>query len=126
VPGRTTAELVAELQAAIGDAIEVRVLGERRAVESPPHTPMFGIIKEVVEQRDNTCRVVPTMVAGSCDALAWRQVAVPAFGFVPVQSDEQVDFGKSWQRGTVVLSQVVARRAMETFAEVVVRFLVEG
>ena len=126
VPGRTTTELVAELRAVIGDAIEVEVLGERRGVQSPCHAPMFGIIKEIVEQRESHRRVVPTMVAGSCDALAWRQVAVPAFGFVPVQGDEQVDFGGLWQRGAVPFQQAAVQRGLETFAEVVVRFLVEG
>lgn len=126
VPGRSTADMVAELRALVGDDMELTVLAERPAVAAPLHAPVLRMLCDGLERADPTARALPSLQLGSSDAIGWRQTAIPCYGFTPLQLPQGIDFGASWQHHGVDLPPGAWSWGVEVFVHTVARILVEG
>ena len=126
VPGRTTAQVLAELQLIVGERVVIDVLAERPGKESDLHAQVLRVLRQTLEARLPGARVVPRLQLAGCDAWGWRQSAVPCFGFSPVQLPGSIDLEPLWQRGAV--PTIAAERAWgrSVFIEAVARRLVEA
>ena len=126
VPGRGTAELIAELSDVVGSGFEISVLAERPAVEASLHAPLLRMLCDRLEAADPTARALPSLQLGSSDAVAWRQGVIPCYGFTPLQLPSGVDFGAAWQHRGTHLPAAAWSWGVEVFIGTVARILVEG
>jgi len=88
LPGQTREEFLREIQAVVGQDIELDVFQEQPAVEMPADTPLFTAIAETIGQIDPDARVVPYMITGFTDAYAFQQLGCTFYGFVPLRLPE--------------------------------------
>lgn len=55
--------------------------------ESPVDTPLFGVIKNVLNKFEPGCGVVPTLMTGGTDSRFFRRMGSVAYGFHPLCSE---------------------------------------
>ena len=79
-----------------------------------------------LEAADPTARALPSLQLGSSDAIAWRQSAVPCYGFMPLDVPPGLDFGALWQHRGADLSAAAWSWGVGVFVDTVARILVEG
>jgi len=86
VPGQSTASVVAEIQAVVGDDILLEVFRELPAAETDPiDSPLLDAITHVVEARSPGSRVIPYLCPGFTDAAYFGRLGARAYGFTPVR-----------------------------------------
>jgi acetylornithine deacetylase/succinyl-diaminopimelate desuccinylase-like protein len=107
IPGSATAELDcrylpgrwdefrAELDAALGDGVEVRELA-RTAGLAPtadgPDPALFSAASQALQSEDATARVSSFMLSGGTDATHLQRLGIECFGFNPLLLPEDLDF----------------------------------
>lgn len=126
IPGRSTADLIAELSAVVGNGLELTVLAERPGAEAPLHAPLLGMLCERLHAADPDARALPALQLGSCDAIAWRQGDIPCYGFTPLQLPPGIDFDAHWQHSGAALPAAAWSWGVEVFVHAVAQILVEG
>jgi len=85
LPGTTLESLEQELRAVIGDQVEIEFAPMSPALESDPDSPLFETIRQVVEEREKSARLVPGLITGGTDAKSVTQLGVKVLGFVPMR-----------------------------------------
>jgi len=88
LPGQSTADLVAEVQAVVGREIEVLVARELPPVETPAPSPLWDAIVQTLGEHHPGALVVPTLVPGFTDAKHWSRLGARCYGFFPVRFPE--------------------------------------
>lgn len=93
LPGVTPDDMLAELQALVGEQPYYRweVLGGGQAVESPTDDSLFRAITSNVQRAFPEAAVGPFIMMGSTDSTLLRPLGVHAYGIVPfVLSEEEL------------------------------------
>jgi acetylornithine deacetylase/succinyl-diaminopimelate desuccinylase-like protein len=88
LPGQSTADLVAEVQAVVGHDIEVLVMREAPPIETPAPSPLFDAIVATIAEHHPGAIVVPTLVPGFTDAKNWSRLGARCYGFFPIRFPE--------------------------------------
>jgi acetylornithine deacetylase/succinyl-diaminopimelate desuccinylase-like protein len=123
LPGWTPATYLEELRAILGKDIDLSFIDPSIPLEADPASPLFEVIKAVVEEHDPGATVVPTLLTGGTDAKHVALLGTKVYGFAPQLyipgardwsgvhgHDERVHI-KAIQWGTRVLYDIVARFA---------------
>lgn len=126
VPGRSTADLIADLRRLLGEHMELEILQEAPGVQADLHTPLLRTLCEVLETHWPGARAAPSLETSDAPGLAWRQTQIPCYGFAPVALPEDVDFGARWRGPGVAVQPSGLAWGLRAFSEAIVRFLVEG
>ncbi len=119
-------QFLTTLRRSVGDKVEVTVLRNRPAVAANVHTPLFRSLCEVAKMAAPDSKPVPILMVGSCDALGWRQSAVPCYGFAPLRLPAQQDALQLWETGKLSPSQEQVAWGIETMMAFGVSFCVSG
>ena len=86
LPGTDPGEFLAKIEELAGEGVEVETLYLSRAAPATPvHTPLFQVIKRVVEAEVEGSRVAPIMIPYGTDSNTLRAKGVKAYGFLPVE-----------------------------------------
>lgn len=88
LPGQTSEDLVAEVQAVIGKHIEVLVTRSLPPVETAAPSPLFDVITAAVDAHHPGATIVPTLISGFTDAKHWSRLGARCYGFCPVRFPE--------------------------------------
>ncbi len=123
LPGWTPETYLEELKSIFGEAIDVSFIDPSIPLEADPASPLFEVIKAVVEEHDAGATVVPTLLTGGTDAKHVALLGTKVYGFAPQLyipgardwsgvhgHDERIHI-HAMQWGTRVLYDVVAQFA---------------
>ncbi len=89
LPGQTPEDLRRTITEALGGSNEV-IIEPIQADEgsvSPQDTGLYQAITETMSELDPGCGFVPYMVSGGTDSRFFRQMGIPAYGFMPLKPD---------------------------------------
>ncbi|HMA34174.1 MAG TPA: M20/M25/M40 family metallo-hydrolase [Chloroflexia bacterium] len=85
LPGVAEAEMLAEVQAAIGHEVAIEEIRYKPGLESDINTPMFRMIEDVMAAAAPGSRVVPILSSGGTDARSLVPRGVKVYGFSPAR-----------------------------------------
>jgi acetylornithine deacetylase/succinyl-diaminopimelate desuccinylase-like protein len=85
LPGMTSADLIQEMRALIGDDIEIRIDRDMPPVETSAVSPLYDAIVETVRKHHPGAVCVPTLMPGFTDAKQWSRLGARCYGFCPVR-----------------------------------------
>jgi acetylornithine deacetylase/succinyl-diaminopimelate desuccinylase-like protein len=85
LPGQSTEDLVREVQAIVGNDIEVMVTRALPPVETPAPSPLFDAIVATIGEQHPGALVVPWLAPGFTDAKNWSRLGARCYGFFPFQ-----------------------------------------
>jgi acetylornithine deacetylase/succinyl-diaminopimelate desuccinylase-like protein len=91
LPGFGPDDLLRELQALIGDDIELRVL-RYDATPADPDLGMFGMLAEILEEADPGSAAIPLLMPGVTDGRFFAQLGIQSYGFTPLKLPAGFDF----------------------------------
>ncbi|MDP8257559.1 MAG: M20/M25/M40 family metallo-hydrolase [Candidatus Alcyoniella australis] len=94
LPGQLPADLVREVQQLIGPEIEIEVIREVPAYETPHDDPVFHKISEVNRRHDPEGHVVPFLVSGFTDSNWFSTLGARCFGYGPIRLPADEKFTK--------------------------------
>jgi acetylornithine deacetylase/succinyl-diaminopimelate desuccinylase-like protein len=91
LPGQTTAQA----QAQIRELLKGEDLGKlafeniqvQEPTESPVETPLYNVIKDVLQYFEPNCGVAPILMAGGTDSRFFRRLGSVCYGFHPMRSE---------------------------------------
>src|SRR5262249_49606582 len=122
LPGQTTADLIAELRAVLGDDVEIEILREAAPlVTEPMRSPLYELIGEVVAARDPGARVVPYLTPGFTDGKCFARLGTKWLGFAPVKLPRGLRFADLYHGNDERIPVEGLRWGAATLAEVVTR-----
>jgi acetylornithine deacetylase/succinyl-diaminopimelate desuccinylase-like protein len=122
LPGQTEADFLRELQAVLGDDIQLEVMWSLPPVVTEPReSPLLDTILGVMADTEPASPVVPYLLPGFTDAKAFSRLGTRWYGFSPVKMPKDIRFadlfhghderipvdGLRW--GTHVLADIVTR-----------------
>ncbi len=122
LPGQTQASFLAELQAVLGDEVELEVMHALPpVVTEPKESALYDTIVSVMGERAPDSPLVPYLLPGFTDAKAFTSIGAKWYGFSPVRMPPGVRFADLFHGhneripvdglafGTEVLADVVTR-----------------
>lgn len=86
--GEDPADWVRQVQAAVGDEVEVALLQGAPGVAADPDSPFFDAIAATMDAQDPGSGLLPYIVAGGTDARMLPEMKV--YGFMPARSGEDI------------------------------------
>lgn len=92
LPGFSGADLVRELRAVTGDAVEFIIDEEAPAVVNPYHTDLYRLIERKIRQHDGAGIPIPYMIPGFTDACQFSRLGTVCYGFSPLQLPKDADY----------------------------------
>jgi acetylornithine deacetylase/succinyl-diaminopimelate desuccinylase-like protein len=120
LPGQTTADLLRELGAILGDEVELEVLREAPPVVTDPvPSPAWDAIVEVMGRREPGAIVAPYLIPGFTDAKAFSRLGTRWYGFTPVKLPRGLRFAELYHGHDERIPVDGLRWGAETLAEVV-------
>jgi acetylornithine deacetylase/succinyl-diaminopimelate desuccinylase-like protein len=84
LPGQTSNDLLRELRAVVGNAVEIEFLDDTPALEVNYKTPLFDTIMRVMARHEPSASVLPYLVVGATDARHVRKLGTKIYGFSPM------------------------------------------
>jgi acetylornithine deacetylase/succinyl-diaminopimelate desuccinylase-like protein len=94
VPGQSAA-LHAELEALVGDDVEIVWGRENPAIEAPADAPIVRVLQDAIDAEDPGAVVVPYLLPASTDNKHLALLSIRGYGFVPLRVASDVDvFGQ--------------------------------
>jgi acetylornithine deacetylase/succinyl-diaminopimelate desuccinylase-like protein len=137
LPGQTWENFKEELQNALGSEAEIELVQWMDPLVYPFDTPLFDIIRRVLNDREPQVEVVPYLLTAYTDAKHLHKLGTITYGFSPMNNAETENFSKlahghnerigvdafSW--GVDVLCEVVERFCATPSANKVVDTLME-
>ncbi|HKH08477.1 MAG TPA: peptidase dimerization domain-containing protein, partial [Agromyces sp.] len=91
LPGEEDAVL-AEVQALIGDDIEIEVVHRDVGLESPTSGTLVDAVKRSLGTHDPGVPVFPYLLSGGTDNKALSRLGIAGYGFAPLRLPEGLDF----------------------------------
>lgn len=122
LPGFTTAQLMEELRAVVGDEVELEVMREGPPSETDGDTEMYRLLETVLKEQDPGCRVAPYLVVGFTDAIAYQDLGIQTYGFTPIRLPPDLAFASLYHGHDERIPVEGFRWGLETFWEVVRRY----
>lgn len=86
LPGQDAADWARQVQAAVGDEVEVTLFQSGVGVAADPASPFYDAIAATMDEVDPGAGLLPFLVSGGTDARAMPGVKV--YGFMPAKSGE--------------------------------------
>ena len=83
LPGQSTADILRELRAVVGDEVELEVLREMDGLDMPSESPAIDAIRKAVAAVDPEGRVIPYVTPGYTDGGAFARLGIQFYGFAP-------------------------------------------
>ncbi|HUS13419.1 MAG TPA: peptidase dimerization domain-containing protein, partial [Chloroflexia bacterium] len=90
VPGVTEAEMMAEVQAAVGRDVTIELVVYKPGQESDFQTPLFSAIQDTMASLAPGSTMVPILSSGGTDARSLVPRGVKVYGFNPLRAEEGV------------------------------------
>jgi len=121
LPGQTRESFRAELDAVLGDEVEIEFLDFAAPLESELDSTLFDTIRQVMAEQLPTAVLMPYMLTGATDAKHVTRLGTRVYGFSPVRYNPNVEhFGlahshderiavESMGFGTQILFEVTLR-----------------
>ena len=91
MPGQEQAVL-AEVQALIGDDVEIETMHTDIGLETPFSGPLVDAITATLDRHDPGAPVLPYLLSGGTDNKALSLLGIAGYGFAPLRLDEGMDF----------------------------------
>jgi acetylornithine deacetylase/succinyl-diaminopimelate desuccinylase-like protein len=91
LPGFTPDDLRAELRAVVDTGVELQVLRHEPA-PGQPDLALFGLLADVLAERDPTATAVPMLLPGITDARIFAKLGIQTYGFLPMQLPPELRF----------------------------------
>jgi acetylornithine deacetylase/succinyl-diaminopimelate desuccinylase-like protein len=137
LPGQTWEDFKKELENVLGKEAEIELVQWMDPLVYPFDTPLFDIIRRVLNDREPEVEVVPYLLTAYTDAKHLDKLGTITYGFSPMNNPETENFSKlahghnerigleafSW--GVDVLCEVVERFCATPSAQKVVDTLME-
>lgn len=92
LPGQTSEQFLAELNAVIGDDAEIVETRHRPSHTEAPVDAFFDELAAVIEELEPGARPVPYLVSGITDARHFARLGTPGYGFAPVKLRRDMPF----------------------------------
>src|SRR5690606_19986422 len=93
LPGTTTVEFLAELQAVLGPEFELEVTNAwDPMVTSPRESSFLDCIHALMAEREPDAPLVPYLMPGFTDATAFTRMGARWYGFAPVKLPKGMKF----------------------------------
>ena len=94
LPGGTKEQFVAQVQALVGQDIEVDVFDSAPPLEIDHRGPLWDSIVKVMTRELPGCTVAANMITGMTDAKDFDRLGIKTYGFSPVLLKEGEDFAE--------------------------------
>ena len=94
LPGQDRESFLAEIQALVGDGLEIEIERHLPATETVLPSPIFDALADAVRAIDPGGLPIPYVVPGFTDAASWSRLGIPCFGFAPVVLPKGLDFAR--------------------------------
>ena len=120
--GSTLEGFLAEVRRQVGDDLAIEVIRHLPPSENDPDTPLFDLIREVLERADPGAKVVPSVITGFSDAAHLARLGVKTYGYAPMKLPRDLDFAALFHGHDERLPVDGFRFGLEAFVEVVRRF----
>jgi len=91
LPGRED-EVLAEVQALVGDDVEIVTEHRDVGLETPFAGPLVEAVKVTLERHDPGAPVLPYLLSGGTDNKALSLLGIAGYGFAPLRLPEDMDF----------------------------------
>ena len=88
LPGQDPEDWRRQVQAVVGDRVDVKLLSRESGIEADPASPLFDAIAATAAELDPDAAVVPYLVTGGTDASSLPGIKV--YGFFPFLPTERV------------------------------------
>jgi acetylornithine deacetylase/succinyl-diaminopimelate desuccinylase-like protein len=127
LPGFTTADVIAEIKAALGrdgDGIRFEVIREAPPHVVPSETPLFDLMAKVVPEHDPGASAVPYMISGFTDGGPLATLGIKTYGFTPVRLPESLNFAALFHGNDERIPVDGFRWGVQVLCDVVERFCV--
>lgn len=92
LPGKAGEKAMQQIRDRVGPEVEFEVLQQAPAVEFTSKTPLFESLAAAIRRADPEAVVIPYMIPGFTDALAFAHNGTTCYGFTPVYLPEGVVF----------------------------------
>jgi acetylornithine deacetylase/succinyl-diaminopimelate desuccinylase-like protein len=83
LPGWTPEMFLEELRALFGEDIEVDFIEPSTPLEADPASPLFEVIKSVLQRHEPEATPIPTLLTGATDAKHVARLGTKVYGFSP-------------------------------------------
>ncbi len=124
LPGSSPETLLSEIKKLIGPGYTFEVLKQSLPVETTANTPLYYLLKEVLEERDPGSEAIPYLVAGFTDATCYQKLGIKTYGFSPIKLPPDLIFSKLYHNHNERIPVEGFQWGLETFFEAVRRFCV--
>ena len=84
LPGRSAQDVINQVSSMLGKDVDVEVLHAAEPYEAPMESALTSAITKAVERMDPTARVVPYLLSGYTDAIAFQKLGIKTYGFGPL------------------------------------------
>ncbi|HTY74769.1 MAG TPA: M20/M25/M40 family metallo-hydrolase [Candidatus Nanoarchaeia archaeon] len=95
LPGQTTTQAMEKVKELLIDVdlekLSFETIQVQEPTESPVRTPLFEVMKEVLNDADPGCAVVPFLMAGGTDSRFFRRMGSTSYGFQPIRKENKID-----------------------------------
>jgi acetylornithine deacetylase/succinyl-diaminopimelate desuccinylase-like protein len=122
IPGQTAEDVIREIEAVVGDEVELEVVLSSPATESRFDTPLFEAMVRHLKAYDPEAEVVPLLLFGGTDGrfLGWRGVTY--YGYSPIRLPADLKFMQTIHGHDERIPVDAFREGVRVFAETVLDF----
>lgn len=92
LPGQTTADLIAELEAVAGAEVRFEVIQEAPPTVTTADTAMFRHLCATLRKHDPEGIPIPALVPGFTDAKHFSRLGAQCYGFLPLQLPPEIHY----------------------------------
>jgi acetylornithine deacetylase/succinyl-diaminopimelate desuccinylase-like protein len=92
LPGTDQAELLAQLQALVGDDAAVESVMSLPSIEWPADAEIVRLMESALTHADPEGTPVPMMITLGTDAKALAELGIPCYGFAPLRLEAEMPF----------------------------------
>jgi acetylornithine deacetylase/succinyl-diaminopimelate desuccinylase-like protein len=122
LPGQTWEDFEKELQNALGKEAEIELIQWMDPLVYPADTPLFDIIRRVLNDREPEVEVVPYLLTAYTDAKHLDKLGIVTYGFSPMNNAETENFSKLAHGHNERIGMDAFSWGVEVLCEVVERF----
>ncbi len=122
LPGRTTRDVIAEVQDVIGAGFDIEVVLDSAATKSPLDTPLYRSMVEHLAWYDPDGVVVPMLLVGGTDGRHLAPLGLTYYGYSPVRLPVEMKFMQLVHGHDERIPLHAYREGVEVFARTVIDF----
>ncbi len=96
LPGFSANDFLKEVQAVVGDDLEIELLNQHDGTHFESDTPLYDAICQTLERHDAGGVPVPYMIPGFTDSFAYAKLGATCYGFSPVRLGPELNFTRMY------------------------------